>query len=143
RGTLFFGVPTMYARLAASPRLAELSVLRLCVSGSAPLAADLHSAIADRGGVDVLGRYGLTETLMDVSTPYDGERRPGSVGFPLPVVDVDLASDTGEILVRGPNVFRGYWDRPDATAAAFDAEGRLCTGDVGSWDDDGYLRIVG
>src|SRR5262249_47175807 len=110
-GTLFFGVPTMYARLAAASRLAGLGAPRLCVSGSAPLAADLHRAIAERGGVVVLERYGLTETLMDVSNPYDGERRPGSVGFPLPVVDVDLAPDTGEILVRGPNVFRGYWDR--------------------------------
>jgi malonyl-CoA/methylmalonyl-CoA synthetase len=140
RATLFFGVPTMYHRLAASPRVGELARLRLCVSGSAPLPAALHDALAEHAGQRVLERYGMTETLMNVSNPYDGERRPGSVGLPLPGVDVAL--DGGEILVRGPNVFPGYWQRPEATAEVF-RDGWFATGDLGAWDDDGYLRILG
>jgi malonyl-CoA/methylmalonyl-CoA synthetase len=142
RGSLFFGVPTMYARLAESARLSELRALRLCVSGSAPLPAALHERIAEGAGVRVLERYGLTETLMNTSNPYDGERRPGAVGFALPRVDVDLAPDTAEILVRGPNVFPGYWQQPQATRESF-SDGWFHTGDVGAWDADGYLRIVG
>jgi malonyl-CoA/methylmalonyl-CoA synthetase len=141
--TLFFGVPTMYARFAASPRVVDLGRLRLAVSGSAPLAAALHEAIAEASGVRVLERYGLTETLMNTSNPYDGERRPGAVGPPLPCVDVRLAPENDEILVQGPNVFAGYWERPEANRDAFTAEGWFRTGDVGAWDDDGYLRIVG
>ena len=138
--SLFFGVPTMYQRLARSARVGELAALRLCVSGSAPLPADLHRAIAERGGQQVLERYGLTETLMNVSNPYDGERRPGSVGLALPGVEVRLLD--GEILVRGPNVFGGYWQQPDANAASFE-DGWFRTGDLGSFDPDGYLRILG
>lgn len=141
--TLFFGVPTMYARLAASPDLSALAGLRLCVSGSAPLAADLHARIRSRTGQAVLERYGMTETVMLTSNPYDGERRPGTVGVPLPGVEVRLAQGTGEIEVRGPNVFAGYWRRPEATAEAFTADGWFRTGDIGAWDDAGYLRIVG
>jgi malonyl-CoA/methylmalonyl-CoA synthetase len=141
--SLFFGVPTMYHRLAQSPRVGELARLRLCVSGSAPLPAELHRALADRGGQQVLERYGMTETLMNVSNPYDGERRPGSVGLPLPGVELRLAEgDEGEILLRGPNVFPGYWERPQATAESF-ADGWFRTGDLGSLDPDGYLRILG
>ncbi len=145
-GTLFFGVPTMYDRLAASPRARELAALRLCVSGSAPLPSALFGRLASGAGITVLERYGMTETLMNVSNPYDGERRAGTVGFPLPGVDLRLADD-GEILLRGPNVFPGYWERPEADAAAFspDADGDAWfhTGDVGAFDDDGYLSIVG
>jgi malonyl-CoA/methylmalonyl-CoA synthetase len=143
--TLFFGVPTMYARLAASPRVAELGRLRLCVSGSAPLPAALHEQLAADGGVRVLERYGMTETIMNVSNPYDGERRAGTVGFPLPGVELQLAGDggSGEILLRGPNVFPGYWQRETATAEAFTDDGWFRTGDVGAFDPDGYLRIVG
>jgi malonyl-CoA/methylmalonyl-CoA synthetase len=143
--TLFFGVPTMYARLAASPRVVELRRLRLCVSGSAPLAPSLHEELSVRAGVHVLERYGMTETIMNVSNPYDGDRRAGTVGFPLPGVEVRLDGDspTGEILLRGPNVFPGYWRRDDATRAAFDADGWFRTGDIGEFDADGYLRIVG
>ena len=108
RATLFFGVPTMYDRLARSGRVRELSALRLCVSGSAPLPADVHQRIASEGGVTVLERYGLTETLMNSSNPYDGERRAGTVGFALPGVEIRLGAGD-EILVRGPNVFGGYW----------------------------------
>jgi malonyl-CoA/methylmalonyl-CoA synthetase len=148
--TLFFGVPTMYARLADSPRVGELARLRLCVSGSAPLAPEIHERITAASGVHVLERYGMTETVMNVSNPYDGERRPGTVGFPLPGVEVRLDSGAasvdgigGEILLRGPNVFPGYWRRDEATRDAFDDDGWFRSGDVGAFDDDGYLRIIG
>jgi malonyl-CoA/methylmalonyl-CoA synthetase len=141
--TLFFGVPTMYARLAAAPDLDALRGLRLCVSGSAALAADLHARLAERTGHAVLERYGMTETVMLVSNPVGGERRPGTVGIPLPGVEVRLDPAGEEILVRGPNVFAGYWQRPEATAAAFTDGGWFRTGDVGAWDDAGYLAIVG
>jgi len=142
RATLFFGVPTMYARLARSARLAELRSLRLCVSGSAPLPAELHEQVAVGGGQRIIERYGMTETVMNVSNPHDGERRPGTVGLPLPGVELRLASGSGEIELRGPNVFGGYWQRPDATAESF-VDGWFRTGDIGELDDDGYLRIVG
>jgi malonyl-CoA/methylmalonyl-CoA synthetase len=141
-GTLFFGVPTMWNRLAASARVGELSRLRLGVSGSAPLAAELHAVLAERAGQRLIERYGMTETVMNVSNPYDGERRAGTVGLPLPGVDLRLADGTDEILLRGPNVFAGYWERPEATAESF-VDGWFATGDVGALDPDGYLRIVG
>ncbi|HEX2851002.1 MAG TPA: AMP-binding protein [Acidimicrobiales bacterium] len=141
--TMFFGVPTMYRRLVAADHPDRLAALRLCVSGSAPLSGDLHAAVAERCGQVVLERYGMTETVMLVSNPYDGERRPGTVGFPLPGVEVHLDAANDEILVRGPNVFAGYFRRPDATAAAFTDDGWFRTGDIGSTDADGYLRIVG
>jgi malonyl-CoA/methylmalonyl-CoA synthetase len=141
--TLFFGVPTMYARLAGSPRVGELRGLRLCVSGSAPLAPAVFDAIEAGSGQRVLERYGLTETGMNVSNPYEGERRPGTVGLPLPGVEVRLDPDTSEILVRGPNVCAGYWRNEEATRASRDAEGWFHTGDIGAADPDGYLRIVG
>jgi malonyl-CoA/methylmalonyl-CoA synthetase len=142
RATLFFGVPTMYERLTRSGRAHELGAMRLCVSGSAPLPGELHARLAGEAGVVVLERYGLTETVMNASNPYDGERRAGSVGFALPGVELRLGAGD-EILVRGPNVFPGYWERPEATAAVFDAEGWFATGDIGAFDADGYLRIVG
>jgi malonyl-CoA/methylmalonyl-CoA synthetase len=148
--TMLFGVPTMYHRLADSPRVGELRSLRLCVSGSAPLPAELFERLERDAGQRVLERYGMTETLMNVSNPYDGERRPGSVGFPLPGCEVRLAEsegegegEGGEILLRGPNVFSGYWRNPDATAAAFDDDGWFRSGDLGALDPDGYLRILG
>ena len=141
--TLFFGVPTMYTRLAQSPRVGELSRLRLCVAGSAPLSADLHRRLEEAAGVRVLERYGMTETIMLVSNPHDAERRAGTVGFPLPGVELRLAADTGEVLVRGPNVFAGYWRRPEATEEAFDDEGWFHTGDIGEFDEAGYLRLQG
>jgi malonyl-CoA/methylmalonyl-CoA synthetase len=142
--TLFFGVPTMYARLAASPRVAELGALRLCVSGSAPLPPVLFERLATATGQRVLERYGMTETLMNVSNPYEGERRPGTVGLPLPGVRLRLTEgDHGEILFKGPNVFGGYWRNPDATKAVFDDAGWLRSGDLGSLDQAGYLRIEG
>jgi malonyl-CoA/methylmalonyl-CoA synthetase len=143
RATLFFGVPTMYTRLVDSPRAGELRRLRLCVSGSAPLPADLHERFEAASGQRVLERYGMTETVMLVSNPYDGERRPGTVGFPLPGVELRLSPERGEVLVRGPNVFAGYRNRPEATAEAFDGDGWFRTGDLGAFDADGYLRLVG
>jgi malonyl-CoA/methylmalonyl-CoA synthetase len=137
--TMFFGVPTMYHRLAASARVGELSYLRLAVSGSAPLAADLHGRIRTGGGVEVLERYGMTETLMTISNPYEGERRPGTVGFGFPGVDVDVRD--GEILVRGPTIYAGYWERPAATADKW-AGDWFRTGDL-AFVDDGYVTIQG
>ncbi|HEY8526297.1 MAG TPA: acyl-CoA synthetase [Acidimicrobiales bacterium] len=144
RATLFFGVPTMYARLVAADGAVALGVLRLCVSGSAPLPSDLHRRVEEVSGQRVLERYGMTETLMNLSNPYDGERRPGTVGLPLPGVEVRLSEgDHGEIELRGPNVFAGYWRRPEATAEAFTADGWFRTGDLAEVDADGYHRIVG
>jgi len=142
--TLLFGVPTMYARLAGSPRVGELAGLRLCVSGSAPLPPSVFQRIAEQSGHRVLERYGMTETVMNVSNPYDGERRPGTVGLPLPGVELRLSEgSSGEVLLRGPNVFGGYWRNPDATAAAFDPDGWFRSGDLGRLDERGYLRIEG
>jgi malonyl-CoA/methylmalonyl-CoA synthetase len=144
--SLFFGVPTMYHRLARSARASELGRLRLCVSGSAPLPADLHRHLDAVTRMSVLERYGMTETLMNASNPYDGDRRPGTVGFPLPGVEIELASD-GEIQMRGANVFGGYWERPIATAETFvDADDGgdpwFRSGDLGTIED-GFLAIRG
>jgi malonyl-CoA/methylmalonyl-CoA synthetase len=142
QASLFFGVPTMYTRLAASPRIEELSALRLCVSGSSPLPASLHETLRSRTGQEVLERYGMTETVMLVSNPHDDDRRGGMVGFPLPGVELRLDETSGEVEVRGPNVFSGYWRQPEATKAAF-TDGWFHTGDIGEIDADGYLQLVG
>jgi malonyl-CoA/methylmalonyl-CoA synthetase len=143
--TLFFGVPTMYHRLVAAEGAAALGRLRLCVSGSAPLPAPQWTDIRRRAGVAVLERYGMTETMLTVSNPYDGERRPGTVGFPLPGVEVRLAAEgegARELEVRGPTVFGGYWERPAATAEVLH-DGWMATGDLADVDADGYLAIRG
>jgi malonyl-CoA/methylmalonyl-CoA synthetase len=142
--TLLFGVPTMYHRLGESGQLGSLAGLRLAVSGSAPLPAELHEQVRVASGQVVLERYGMTETVMLVSNPYEGERRPGTVGFPLPGVEVRLAprdGGTAEIQVRGPNVISGYLDVvvPDA----FTPDGWFRTGDLGTLDAEGYLTISG
>ena len=153
--TLMMGVPTFYTRLLADDRLdAELtSGMRLFVSGSAPLLAETHVAFTARTGHRILERYGMTETNMNTSNPYDGDRRAGTVGKPLPGVEVILTNpDTGEavsngeigmIEVRGPNVFKGYWQMPEKTAAELRDNGFFITGDLGQFSDDGYLSIVG
>ncbi|MGI5500287.1 acyl-CoA synthetase [Lentzea sp. CA-135723] len=156
-GTMMFGVPTMYHRIAeevgADPELGQaLGRARLLVSGSAALPVRDHERIAAATGQRVVERYGMTETLMNTSVRFDGDRRPGTVGEPLPGVEVRLVDDAGttldetgaigEIQVRGPNLFTEYLNRPDATAEAF-ADGWFRTGDVGTRDDDGYYRIVG
>src|SRR5262249_50404125 len=144
--SLFFGVPTMYHRLADSPELGELRRLRLAVSGSALLPAELFEAVREGSGQTVLERYGMTETIMLVSNPYDGERRPGTVGLPLPGVQVRLQprdGGTAEIEVRGRNVIGGYLDKPAAPAQAYTSDGWFRTGDLGELDEAGYLRISG
>jgi malonyl-CoA/methylmalonyl-CoA synthetase len=140
--TLFFGVPTMYERLARTDRARDLSALRLLVSGSAPLSAQLAHAVGEQAGQLPLERYGMTETIMLTGNPYAGERRPGTVGFPFPGVELRL-SEQGEVQVRGPNVIAGYLDRPEATAQAFTPDGWFGTGDLGRFDEDGYLSLVG
>jgi malonyl-CoA/methylmalonyl-CoA synthetase len=144
--SMFFGVPTMYHRLAESGRATELAALRLCVSGSAPLPADLWQRLADESGVSVLERYGMSETLLTLSNPLFGERRPGTVGFPLPGVEAMLATPDeygiGELMVRGPSLCRGYWNRPDAFESVR-TDGWFATGDLASVDDDGYFSIRG
>jgi malonyl-CoA/methylmalonyl-CoA synthetase len=153
--TLFFGVPTMYARLLAEAEShpASLRPLRLFVSGSAPLSPQLFFSFLDRFGQRILERYGMTETVMNMSNPYDGDRRPGTVGLPFPgqqarIVDLRTrqrlpAGETGEIEVRGPNVFAGYWQRPEATAEAISSDGWFKTGDLGWCSADGYYTITG
>jgi malonyl-CoA/methylmalonyl-CoA synthetase len=143
RPTLFFGVPTIYVRLldldAAFAR--EIgAAMRLFVSGSAPLPAHVLEAFRARFGHTILERYGMSETLMNISNPYVGERRPGSVGLPLPGVRVKLVD--GEIFLRGPNVFPGYWRREEATRAAF-ADGWFRTGDLAECSPDGYYTLSG
>jgi malonyl-CoA/methylmalonyl-CoA synthetase len=144
--TMFFGVPTMYHRLAESGRAEELAALRLCVAGSAPLPADLWRRFERECGVSVLERYGMSETLLTLSNPLEGERRPGSVGLPLPGVEAMVAAPdddgVGELMVRGPSLCRGYWNRPDATRAMW-VEGWFATGDLASVGDGGYFSIRG
>jgi malonyl-CoA/methylmalonyl-CoA synthetase len=143
RPTLFFGVPTIYVRLLEIPEPAAVAIgstMRLFVSGSAPLPAQVLEDFKARYGHVILERYGMTETLMNMSNPYHGERRAGAVGLPLPGVSVRIVD--GEVQLKGPNVFPGYWRRPDATAAAFD-EGWFCTGDLAECSADGYYTLKG
>jgi len=141
--SMFFGVPTMYQRLVSSGHASSLRSLRLIVSGSAPLPAALAEEVAAQAGQIPLERYGMTETIMLTSNPYDGPRKPGTVGFPLPGVELRLAGDAGEIEVRGPNVIAGYYNRPDANTESFTADGWFRTGDLGELDGDGYLTLNG
>ncbi|MEO8380804.1 MAG: AMP-binding protein [Acidobacteriota bacterium] len=144
RPTLFFGVPAMYIRLLETDPAAAREIggrLRLCVSGSAPLPPHVLEKFRERFGQTILERYGMTETFMNTSNPYLGERRAGTVGFPLPGVSVRIES--GELFVRGPNVFAGYWRRADATAAGFTSDGFFRTGDLASVSDDGYITLMG
>jgi malonyl-CoA/methylmalonyl-CoA synthetase len=155
RVTMFFGVPTMYARLLREAALREERPrpLRLYVSGSAPLSPQAFEEFERLFGERILERYGMTETIMNLTNPYDGERKPGTVGVPFPgqearVVDVKRrdplsAGEVGEIEVRGPHVFAGYWNRPDATEESFDEGGWFRTGDLGYVDEDGYFTISG
>lgn len=145
KATMFFGVPTMYHRLASCGRAGELRSLRLAVSGSAALPATLHHSLATDFGVSVLERYGTTETLMALSNPYAGERRAGTVGLPLPGVEVRIEGAKGpggELLVRSPACFEGYWGDEKATAAAVQ-DGWYRTGDLATVDSEGYYRILG
>jgi malonyl-CoA/methylmalonyl-CoA synthetase len=153
RSTVFMGVPTMYTRLLGDPALsAATSVgMRLFISGSAPLLAETHEQFEQRTGHVVLERYGMTETNMLTSNPLHGVRKPGTVGPPVPGVGVRVVDERGEVprgsvgdvQVSGPNVFSGYWRRPDKNAEEFTADGWFKTGDVGRFDEDGYLELVG
>jgi malonyl-CoA/methylmalonyl-CoA synthetase len=155
RATTMMGVPTFYTRLLADPRLTRELVghIRLFVSGSAPLLAETHIEFEARTGKKILERYGMTETNMNTSNPYDGERRPGTVGMPLPGVELRVTDpetgkavaqgEIGVIEVRGRNVFAGYWNMPEKTKEEFRADGYFITGDLGEIDADGYVTIVG
>lgn len=155
RATVLMGVPTFYVRLAAHPDLTRdaAAPMRLFVSGSAPLLAETHRAFAEKSGRAILERYGMTETNMNTSNPYDGDRIAGTVGFPLPgvalrIVDPETgrerpAGEIGMIEVKGPNVFSGYWRMPEKTAAEFRADGFFITGDLGRVDERAYVSIVG
>ena len=141
--TLFFGVPTIYVRLlemSADDARAIGGSMRLFVSGSAPLPAHVFERFRERFGHAILERYGMTETFMNLSNPYSGERRAGTVGFPLPGVSVRIVD--GELQVRGPNVFAGYWRNEEATRAAF-SDGWFKTGDLATRSDDGYYTLLG
>ncbi|HLH48460.1 MAG TPA: malonyl-CoA synthase [Roseiarcus sp.] len=155
RATSLMGVPTFYTRLLAHEGVTREATrhMRLFVSGSAPLLADTHEAWRARTGHAILERYGMTETNMITSNPYDGDRVAGTVGFPLPGVSLRVAEpETGRILrqgeigvieVKGPNVFKGYWLMPEKTAEEFRPDGFFITGDLGTIDERGYVHIVG
>jgi malonyl-CoA/methylmalonyl-CoA synthetase len=155
RATALMGVPTFYTRMLASERLTRdlAGPMRVFISGSAPLLASTHNQWAERTGQAILERYGMTETGMNASNPYDGARLAGAVGQSLPGVELRVAPESegarlgddeiGVIEVRGPNLFSGYWRDPDKTRAAFTADGWFRTGDLGYFDSGGYLRLVG
>ena len=155
QATAMMGVPTFYTRLLDDPRFTKdlAQHMRLFISGSAPLLADTHVAFEERTGHRILERYGMTETNMNTSNPYDGERRAGTVGFPLPGVELRITDPAtgetlpqgqiGQIEVRGANVFKGYWQMPEKTAEELRADGFFITGDLGKIDADGYVHIVG
>ncbi len=155
RATAMMGVPTFYVRLLDDARLTGEAAahMRLFISGSAPLLPDTHSGFHERTGHSILERYGMTETGMNTTNPHEGDRVPGTVGLPLPGVEIRIASpETGEILgeeeigmieVRGPNVCKGYWRMPEKTKAEFRDDGFFITGDLGKIDARGYVHIVG
>ena len=155
QATAMMGVPTFYTRLLGEDRFTGdlVSHVRLFVSGSAPLLAETHTQFEARTGHRILERYGMTETNMNTSNPYDGDRRAGTVGFPLPGVELivtdpetgnELAQgEVGQIEVRGPNVFQGYWKMPEKTREELRDNGFFITGDLGRIDADGYVHIVG
>jgi malonyl-CoA/methylmalonyl-CoA synthetase len=157
RATVFMGVPTLYVRMLAEPALTREAArhMRLFIAGSAPLLLETFNEWRERTGHTILERYGMSETIMLTSNPYDpkqGERRGGTVGFPLPGVQLRIVGDdgrelpTGEIggiQVKGPNIFKGYWRMPEKTAEDFTADGWFKTGDVGKVDERGYVSIVG
>ena len=155
RATAMMGVPTFYSRLLGDARFTRevTGHMRLFISGSAPLLADTHRAFEARTGHRILERYGMSETTMSTSNPYDGERRAGTVGFPLPGVELRIVDaetgvevsqgEIGILEVRGPNVFKGYWRMPNKTAEEFREDGFFVTGDMARIDADGYITIVG
>jgi malonyl-CoA/methylmalonyl-CoA synthetase len=155
QSTTIMGVPTFYTRLLNDPRFTRdlVSHMRLFVSGSAPLLAETHVEFEGRTGHRILERYGMTETNMNTSNPYDGGRRAGTVGIALPGVELKVTDpntserlpdgEIGIIEVRGENVFQGYWQMPEKTADELRTNGFFITGDLGRIDDEGYVQIVG
>jgi malonyl-CoA/methylmalonyl-CoA synthetase len=154
RGSVLMGVPTHYTRLTAAPELtpAACANMRLFISGSAPLLAETHQRFEEKTGQRILERYGMTETGMIASNPYHGgERVAGTVGYPLPGVEVRIRADDGELAsegpgvleVRGPNVFAGYWRMPEKTAQEIREDGFFITGDVATQEPDGRVTLVG
>ncbi len=154
QATAMMGVPTFYTRLLDDPRFTRALTgdIRLFISGSAPLLAETHREFEARTGHRILERYGMTETNMNTSNPYEGDRRPGTVGFPLPGVELRILDgagaevapgEAGVIEVRGPNVFQGYWQMPEKTAEELRPDGWFITGDIGRRDAEGYVQIVG
>ncbi|NKB61732.1 MAG: AMP-binding protein [Gammaproteobacteria bacterium] len=153
--TCLMGVPTFYTRLLAETDFDKdlTREMRLFISGSAPLLAETHFQFEERTGHRILERYGMTETNMNTSNPYRGERRAGTVGFPLPGVELKIVSpesgievqrgETGMIEVKGPNIFKGYWNMPEKTKAELREDGFFITGDLGKIDEDGYVHIIG
>jgi len=152
--TVMMGVPTFYTRLLADADFGSdhCRGMRLFISGSAPLLPDTFAAFEQRTGHTILERYGMTETGMNASNPLEGERRPGTVGLPLPGVELRVcgpdgaslaAGEVGDLQVRGPNVFAGYWNMPDKTAEDFTDDGFFITGDNAVIEADGYVAIVG
>ncbi len=151
--TMLMGVPTFYTRLLGDARLTKdlVAYMRLFVSGSAPLLAETHTAFENRTGHRILERYGMTETNMITSNPFDGERLAGTVGYPLPGTEVEItnngapvaAGEIGMIEVRGDNVFQGYWNMPEKTAEELRDTGFFITGDLGVKTEDGRIAIVG
>ncbi len=153
--TSMMGVPTFYMRLLSRDDFTKdlVAHIRLFVSGSAPLSAETHKQFEQRTGHAILERYGMTETSMNTSNPYDGERRAGTVGFPLLGIEIRITDpetkavlpdgEVGTIEIRGPNVFKGYWRMPEKTAQEFTEDGFFISGDLGFIDDRGYLQIVG
>ena len=152
--TVLMGVPTFYTRLLASPDFSGDMVgnMRLFISGSAPLTEQTFREFSERTGLAILERYGMSETLMNTSNPLNGERKAGTVGFPLPDVELRIADERGDALksgeigaieLKGPNVFKGYWEMPEKTAQEFRDDGYFITGDMGVQDIDGRVSIVG
>ena len=153
--TVLMGVPTFYTRLLDNPALTSdlVANMRVFISGSAPLLAETHRQFEERTGHAILERYGMSETVMNSSNPYDGDRCAGTVGFPLPGVSIRVtdpdtgvplnAGEIGSVEVRGPNVFAGYWRMPEKTKAELQENGYFITGDLGKFDERGYLTIVG
>jgi malonyl-CoA/methylmalonyl-CoA synthetase len=146
RATVMMGVPTFYTRLVANPRFGREAArgMRLFISGSAPLLPSTFAEFEERSGQRILERYGMSEAVIITSNPLDGERVAGSVGYPLPGVELRIAGgETGMIEIRGPSLFTGYWRMPEKTAEEFTADGFFMTGDIGRQDPDGRVSISG
>ncbi len=155
KATTMMGVPTFYTRLLESPNFTKTIAknVRLFISGSAPMLEETHKEFQKRTGITIVERYGMTETNMSTSNPYIGERKPGTIGKPLPGVEIRITNretgkkvkngQIGEIEQRGNNVFQGYWEMPEKTEEAFTQDGYFKTGDLAIKDDDGYITLVG